>query len=83
MGVLPALGPIKMTIELTDNEAQLLFMSSCGCEYCDLLYKKYRKEGFELANLTLREAIHIETTTRRKDIVNKVSELFKNHDRIR
>lgn len=60
----------KMIIKLSETEYSLLLMSSVSCEYCDDLYKKYNKnKQFDTYDLSLREMIHIETTTRRRDIV--------------
>ena len=60
-----------MIIELTNIQYSLLFLSSVSCEYCDALFKKYNKnKQFDTHDLSLREMIHLETTTRRKDIVN-------------
>ena len=67
-------------MELTETQKDMLVLSSYNCEYCEALLEKYKKHNkFDLAELSLRESIHIETTTRRKDVVNKVMEMFKNH----
>lgn len=67
-------------MELKPTQKDMLVISSYNCEYCEALLEKYKNgNSFDLAELSLRESIHIETTTRRKDVVNKVMELFKNH----
>jgi len=59
-------------IELTENQLHLLFTSSLGCEYCDALYKKYNENKyFDVYELSPRELIHIETTTRMHGIAEK------------
>ena len=55
-----------MIVELNENEHHFLFVSSLSCEFCDALYKKYnKKRQFDTNDLTRKELIHIETTTRK------------------
>ena len=59
-------------IILTENQLHLLFTFSLGCEYCDALYKKYNKNKyFDVFDLSPRELIHIETTTRMHGIAEQ------------
>lgn len=55
-----------MNIKLNDDELSYLIISSIGCEYCEELLNIYSKNNeFETLELSIRQIIHIETTTRR------------------